>query len=161
LQHLFLQDRNMQKGIKSLLARAVLHYIRNWDARSANGVDVFLTNSDQVARRIEKFYRRRSTTLYPPVDVEHFSLQTHKEDYYLAVSNSAWGERMDLIIEAFGKMPEKRLIVVGDGPELNRLKANLPKNVKLVGAQPMDRVVDYMRFARAFVLANEEDFGIL
>jgi UDP-N-acetylmuramyl pentapeptide phosphotransferase/UDP-N-acetylglucosamine-1-phosphate transferase/glycosyltransferase involved in cell wall biosynthesis len=161
LQHQYLNETGLHSGLKSIFARAVLHYIRNWDARSANGVDVFLTNSDFVARRIEKFYRRRSTTVYPPVDVDSFTLQTQKEDYYLTVSRMVPYKRIELIAEAFTSMPDKRLIIVGEGPEFEGIKSKAGPNVKLVGHQPFDRLVDYMRHARAFVFAAEEDFGIV
>jgi UDP-N-acetylmuramyl pentapeptide phosphotransferase/UDP-N-acetylglucosamine-1-phosphate transferase/glycosyltransferase involved in cell wall biosynthesis len=161
LQHQYLSETGLNKGLKSMLARSVLHYIRNWDARSANGVDRFLTNSDFVGRRIEKFYRRQSTTLYPPVDVDSFSLETEKEDYYLTASRMVPYKRIDMIAEAFTSMPDKRLIIVGEGPEFEKIKAKAGPNVKLVGHQPFDRLVDYMRHARAFVFAAEEDFGIV
>jgi UDP-N-acetylmuramyl pentapeptide phosphotransferase/UDP-N-acetylglucosamine-1-phosphate transferase/glycosyltransferase involved in cell wall biosynthesis len=161
LQHQYLQETGLTTGIKSVLARTVLHYIRNWDIRSANGVDVFLTNSDFVARRIEKFYRRRSTTLYPPVDVDSFTLELEKEDYYLTASRMVPYKRIDMIADAFTSMPDKRLIIVGEGPDLEKIKAKAGPNVKLVGHQPFDRLVDYMRHARAFVFAAEEDFGIV
>jgi UDP-N-acetylmuramyl pentapeptide phosphotransferase/UDP-N-acetylglucosamine-1-phosphate transferase/glycosyltransferase involved in cell wall biosynthesis len=161
LQHQYLHETGLSTGVKSVLARAILHYIRNWDTRSANGVDKFLSNSDFVGRRIEKFYRRRSTTLYPPVDVDRFSLQIEKEDYYLTASRMVPYKRMDLIAEAFSAMPEKRLIIVGDGPDLDKVRAKCGPNIKLVGHQPFDRLADYMRHARAFVFAAEEDFGIV
>ncbi len=161
MQHQYLIETGLSSGLKSMFARAVLHYIRNWDARSANGVDVFLTNSDFVARRIEKFYRRRSTTLYPPVDVDSFALETQKEDYYLTASRMVPYKRIELIAETFTAMPDKRLIIVGEGPEFERIKSKAGPNVKLVGHQPFDRLVEYMRHARAFVFAAEEDFGIV
>jgi UDP-N-acetylmuramyl pentapeptide phosphotransferase/UDP-N-acetylglucosamine-1-phosphate transferase/glycosyltransferase involved in cell wall biosynthesis len=161
LQHQYLHETGLDSGIKSMIARAVLHYIRNWDIRSANGVDVFLTNSDFVARRIEKFYRRRSTTLYPPVDVDAFTLQVEKGDYYLTASRMVPYKRIDLIAEAFTSMPDKRLIIVGEGPDFEKIKAKAGPNVKLVGHQPFDRLAEYMRHARAFVFAAEEDFGIV
>jgi len=161
LQHQYLLETGLNKGVKSIFARAVLHYIRNWDIRSANGVDMFLTNSDFVARRIDKFYRRRSTTVYPPVDVESFTLETEKEDYYLSASRMVPYKRLDMIAEAFTSMPDKRLIIVGEGPDFDKIKAKAGPNVKMVGHQPFDRLVDYMRHARAFVFAAEEDFGIV
>jgi glycosyltransferase involved in cell wall biosynthesis len=151
----------LSSGVKSVIARAILHYIRNWDSRSANGVDKFLTNSDFVGRRIEKFYRRQSTTLYPPVDVESFALEVEKEDYYLTASRMVPYKRIDMIAEAFTAMPDKRLIIVGEGPDFEKIKAKAGPNVKLVGHQPFDRLVDYMQHARAFVFAAEEDFGIV
>jgi UDP-N-acetylmuramyl pentapeptide phosphotransferase/UDP-N-acetylglucosamine-1-phosphate transferase/glycosyltransferase involved in cell wall biosynthesis len=161
MQHQYLNETGLDSGLKSIFARAILHYIRNWDARSANGVDVFVTNSDFVSRRIEKFYRRRSTTLYPPVDTDSFKLEVQKEDYYLTASRMVPYKRIDLIAEAFTAMPDKRLIIVGEGPDFEKIKAKAGPNVKLVGHQPFDRLVEYMRHARAFVFAAEEDFGIV
>jgi UDP-N-acetylmuramyl pentapeptide phosphotransferase/UDP-N-acetylglucosamine-1-phosphate transferase/glycosyltransferase involved in cell wall biosynthesis len=160
LQHQYLFECGMTRGLKSMLARAVLHYIRNWDTRSANGVDLFLTNSDFVARRVEKCYRRRSVTLYPPVDLEHFTLETEKEDFYLTVSRMVPYKRIDLIAEAFSAMPDKRLIIIGEGPDFEKIKAKSGPNVKLLGHLPFDQMVEYMQRARAFVFAAEEDFGI-
>jgi UDP-N-acetylmuramyl pentapeptide phosphotransferase/UDP-N-acetylglucosamine-1-phosphate transferase/glycosyltransferase involved in cell wall biosynthesis len=161
LQHQYLHETGLDSGLKSIIARTILHYIRNWDIRSANGVDTFITNSDFVARRIEKFYRRRSTTLYPPVDVDSFTLQVEKGDYYLTASRMVPYKRIDLIAEAFTAMPDKRLIIVGEGPDFDKIKAKSGPNVKLVGHQAFDRLVEYMRHAKAFVFAAEEDFGIV
>jgi glycosyltransferase involved in cell wall biosynthesis len=161
LQHQYLTETGLTAGLKSMLARVVLHYIRNWDTRSANGVDVFLTNSDFVGRRIEKFYRRRSTTLYPPVDVERFTLETEKEDYYVTASRLVPYKRIELVAESFTAMPEKRLIIIGEGPEYDRIQLKCGPNVKLVGPQPFEKLVEYLRHAKAFVFAAEEDFGIV
>lgn len=73
LQHQYLNEAGLARGPKSVIARALLHYIRNWDARSANGVDRVAANSHFIARRIRKTYRRDATVIYPPVDVDHLS----------------------------------------------------------------------------------------
>jgi UDP-N-acetylmuramyl pentapeptide phosphotransferase/UDP-N-acetylglucosamine-1-phosphate transferase/glycosyltransferase involved in cell wall biosynthesis len=161
LQHQYLSESGLNRGIKSILARAVLHYIRNWDARSSNGVDAFVTNSNFVARRIQKFYRRKSMTIYPPVAVDKFSLQVEKEDFYLTASRLVPYKRVDLIAEAFSQMPHRRLIIVGEGPDFEKIKAKAGPNVKLVGHQPFERLRQYMQMASAFVFAAEEDFGIV
>jgi glycosyltransferase involved in cell wall biosynthesis len=122
---------------------------------------VFVTNSDQVARRIEKFYRRRSTTIYPPVDVDQFPLETTKEEFYLAISQRPSIDRIDLIVDAFALMPGKRLIVIGDTEEISLLKGIAKDNVKLVGAQPADRMLEYLRHAQALVFAADADFAVL
>jgi UDP-N-acetylmuramyl pentapeptide phosphotransferase/UDP-N-acetylglucosamine-1-phosphate transferase/glycosyltransferase involved in cell wall biosynthesis len=161
LQHQYLAESGLSRGIKSILARAVLHYIRNWDARSSNGVDAFVTNSNFVARRIQKFYRRKSMTIYPPVAVDKFSLQIEKEGFYLTASRLVPYKRVDLIAEAFSRMPHRRLIIVGEGPDFEKIKAKAGPNVKLVGHQPFERLRQYMQMASAFVFAAEEDFGIV
>jgi len=98
--------------------------------------------------------------IYPPVEVEAFSLREQKEDFYLTASRMVPYKKMPLIVEAFAAMPDKRLVVVGDGPELARCKAVAAPNVELLGYQPFEVLRDYMQRARAFVFAAEEDFGI-
>jgi glycosyltransferase involved in cell wall biosynthesis len=162
LQHQYLSERGLLGGLKSFMARIVLHYIRNWDVRSAGGVDVFLSNSNYVGRRIRKVYRRSSTTIHPPVDVDRFVPGSGvKEDFFLTASRLVPYKRVDLVVEAFQRMPERRLIVIGDGPEFKRIKALAGPNVQMVGHQDNARLVQYMQLARAFIFAGEEDFGIL
>jgi glycosyltransferase involved in cell wall biosynthesis len=98
--------------------------------------------------------------VYPPVDVERFSVRAKKDDYYLAMSRLVPYKRMDLIVEAFTEMPDKELVVIGDGPEARALERMAGPNVTLLGYQPDDAVTHYMERARAFVFAAEEDFGI-
>ena len=147
-------------GMKALAARLVLHYIRNWDVRSSNNVDVFVSNSEFVGRRIDKYYRRSSMTIYPPVDVDWFKLSEAKEDFYLTASRLVPYKRIDLIVEAFNEMPHRVLYVIGDGPERARLAAMAGPNVHLIGFQPVEKLREYLQRARAFVFAAEEDFGI-
>jgi UDP-N-acetylmuramyl pentapeptide phosphotransferase/UDP-N-acetylglucosamine-1-phosphate transferase/glycosyltransferase involved in cell wall biosynthesis len=146
--------------VKSLAARLVLHYIRNWDVRSANNVDVFVTNSNFVGRRIDKYYRRSSTTIYPPVDIDWFKQGDAKSEFYLTASRLVAYKRIDLIVEAFNAMPNRILYVIGDGPELARLSAKANSNVRVIGFQTAEKLREYMQRARAFVFAAEEDFGI-
>ncbi|VWC52318.1 glycosyltransferase family 4 protein [Burkholderia lata] len=160
LQHQYLNEAGLARGLKSALARALLHYIRNWDARSANGVDRVAANSNFVARRIRKTYRRDATVIYPPVDVDHLSLRPDKEAFYLTASRLVPYKRIDLIVDAFSRTPERRLVVIGDGPEMEKIRALAGPNVTLLGYQPFDVLHDHLQRARAFVFAAEEDFGI-
>jgi len=161
LQHQYLNEAGLTRGIRSLLARAILHYIRNWDMRSANGVDLFLTNSHFVSRRISKVYRRDSTPIYPPVDTDWFTPGGKKQDFYLTASRLVPYKRIELIVDAFKRMPDRKLIVVGDGPEFRRIKARAGANITVLGHQPAEALRRYMQGARAFVFAAEEDFGIV
>lgn len=163
LQHQYLRESGLDRGVKGALARYFLHRMRMWDARTANGVDCFLANSAFIARRIWKTYRREADVVYPPVDVDAFPLRADKEEYYLAASRLVPYKKMALVVEAFGQMPERRLKVIGDGPEagrIRRLAARYP-NIELLGYQPDSVLVQCMGAARAFVFAAEEDFGIL
>lgn len=160
LQHQYLREAGLSAGLKSAGARALLHYIRNWDARSANGVDHLIANSHFVARRIRKVYRRSSTVIAPPVDIEALQLRQRKEDYYVTASRMVPYKRIDLIVEAFTRTPQRRLVVIGDGPEMRKIAARAGRNVALLGHQPFDVLHRYLQRARAFVFAAEEDFGI-
>ena len=160
LQHQYLHEAGLNKGFKGKLARMVLHYIRMWDQRTAAGVDDFIANSYFIGRRISKAYRRESTVIYPPVDTLGFTLQETKQEYYLTASRMVPYKRMPMIIEAFAAMPDKRLIVIGDGPEMAKARAIHAPNVTLLGYQPFAVLLEHMRNAKAFVFAAEEDFGI-
>jgi len=160
LQHQYLNESGMRTGFKGKLARMILHYIRMWDQRTAAAVDQFVANSHFIARRIEKAYRRESTVIYPPVDTKGFNLQVEKQDYYLTASRMVPYKKIPMIVEAFSKMPDKKLIVIGEGPEFEKAKALATPNVTLMGYQSFDVLRTHMQNARGFVFAAEEDFGI-
>jgi glycosyltransferase involved in cell wall biosynthesis len=160
LQHQYLRETRLDTGIKSLCARVLLHYIRNWDSRSANGVDHLVANSAFVGRRINKVYRRGSTVIHPPVAVDKFRLCETKEDFYVTASRMVPYKRIDLIVRAFAQSPQRRLVVIGDGPEMKKIAALATPNVQILGYQPFEVLHDHLQRARAFVFAAEEDFGI-
>ncbi|RAR68012.1 hypothetical protein C7401_101251 [Paraburkholderia unamae] len=160
LQHQYLQESSLTRGPKSMLARVILHYIRNWDVRTANSVDQFVANSEFIARRIQKVYQRQAEVVYPPVDVAAFELETQKEDFYVTASRLVPYKKIDLIVEAFARMPERRLVVIGDGPDMHKVRAKATPNVEVLGYQPFAVLHDRMRRAKGFVFAAEEDFGI-
>jgi glycosyltransferase involved in cell wall biosynthesis len=160
MQHQYLEESGLNKGLKGWIAKWMLYKIRVWDYRTANGVDGFVANSHFIARRIWKTYRRESTVLYPPVDVRAFDLNETKEDFYLTASRMVPYKKIDLIVEAFSQMPDKKLIVIGDGPDFNKIRAKAGTNVSLLGYQSFEVLKDYMQRAKAFVFAAEEDFGI-
>lgn len=160
LQHQYLRESNLDRGPKGWVAKWLLHKIRLWDLRTANGVDCFIANSRFISRRIWKTYRRESEIIYPPVDVSRFTLHEDKEDFYLTASRMVPYKKIDLIVEAFAAMPEKRLIVIGDGPEMHKIRAKAASNIVLLGYQPFEALRDHMQRAKAFIFAAEEDFGI-
>lgn len=160
LQHQYLRESGLDRGLKGWLARWLLHKIRIWDYRTAAGVDHFVANSRFIGRRIRKVYGRDSDVIYPPVDVAAFDFYEQKQDYYLTASRLVPYKRMDLIVQAFAQMPEKTLVVIGDGPDMPKLRALATPNVTLLGFQPFDQLRHHMQQAKAFVFAAEEDFGI-
>jgi glycosyltransferase involved in cell wall biosynthesis len=160
MQHQYLKDSGLDSGIKGWLARWLLHRVRLWDVRTSNGVDQFIAISEFIGRRIQKTYRRDSVVIYPPVDVGAFEVQESKDDFYLTASRMVPYKKIPLIVQAFEKMPDKQLVVVGDGPDFERVKALSGPNVKILGYQSTAVLKEYMKRAKAFVFAAEEDFGI-
>jgi glycosyltransferase involved in cell wall biosynthesis len=148
-------------GIQSGIARASLHYLRNWDIASLGRVDHFAAISQYIAKRIKKVYGRDSTVIYPPVETEKIPFCSSKDEYYLAVSRMVPYKRIDLIVEAFSHLPDKRLVVVGDGPEMKKIKSLAKKNVEILGWESDEKVRALMSRAKGFCFAAEEDFGIV
>lgn len=161
LQHQYLKGAGLDKGFKGYLAQRMLHKMRIWDLRTANGVDHFVANSHYIARRIWKAYRREAEVIYPPVDLSSFKPGNKKEDFYLAASRFVPYKKMDVIVSSFAKMPDKKLIVIGDGPEMAKVKKLARKNVEILGYQNTDVLVEYLQKARALIFAAEEDFGLI
>ena len=161
LYHQYLRESGFDRGLRSYLARPVLHYLRLWDYSAAARVDHFIACSRYIARRIRKTYRRQAHVIYPPVAVDKFTLAGAKDDFYLTASRLVPYKRIDLIVEAFAQMPDKQLLVIGDGPEFGKIKARAGKNVQMLGYQPFEAMRDYLQRARAFIFAAEEDFGIV
>jgi glycosyltransferase involved in cell wall biosynthesis len=156
----YLREAKMT-GVKSWYATKVLHKIRLWDVISTNRVDHLVANSNYIAKRIKKIYRRDATVIYPPVDIANFSLECNKENYYLTASRMVPYKKMDLIVEAFSIMPHKKLLVIGDGPELRKIKLKATSNIEFLGNVSLEKMIIYMQKAKAFVFAAEEDFGIV
>lgn len=161
LQHQYLRETGLDKKIQGHLARYFLHRLRLWDLRSANGVDHFVSNSHFIARRIQKTYRRHADVIYPPIDLARFSPCAQKEDFYLTASRLVPYKRIDLIAQAFQTLPDKQLIIIGDGPDFAKIKQQAGANVRVLGYQPTSVLIDYLKRARAFIFAAEEDFGLL
>ena len=160
LQHQYLQESGLSKGLKGWLAKYLLHKIRIWDLRTANGVDQFIAISQFIARRIDKVYRRDSVVIYPPVSLESFTIGEQKGDFYFTASRLVPYKKVDLIVRSFAKMLDKQLIVIGDGPDFEKIKAIATPNVTLLGYQPFEVLLSHLRQAKAFIFAAEEDFGI-
>ncbi len=161
LTHQYLKDAGLKKGLKGIVAKILLHRIRLWDRAAADGVDFFIANSRFVASRIQKIYRREAKVIYPPVNVDAFTIQEDKHDYYFTASRFVPYKKIDLIVEAFKEMPSKKLIVVGDGPDFEKIYASKSPNVEMMGHQSFEVLKEKMQKARAFIFAAVEDFGIV
>jgi glycosyltransferase involved in cell wall biosynthesis len=165
LQHQYLQESGLNKGLKGWVAKYLLHKMRLWDQRTANGVDYFVANSNFIARRIWKTYRREAQVIYPgvvnPAFIPAATPYFTKENFYVAVSRLVPYKKMDLIVESFAQMPEKKLVVIGDGPDWEKVKSKTASNITLLGEQPLSVLVDHLQRANGLVFAAEEDFGLV
>jgi len=141
------------------LYRPILHNIRMWDRVASARVDKFLANSAYVGERISKYYKRESTVLYPPVDIQYFTVSESHEDYYLAVGRLIPYKRFDLIIDACNSLG-KTLKIVGTGPELRALKKRAGKTVEFLGKISDEELKIVYGKAKAFIFPQREDFGI-
>ena len=155
--HEFLTSRVNEKGF---FAKLYLHYMRMWDLASVSRVDLFITNSNYVAARIQKLYQRKAVVVNPPIDTEFFSLKEKKQDVYLTASRLAYNKKIDIIIEAFNQMPEKRLIIIGEGPQRAKLESIAKGNIEFLGFVSNKILKENMQNCKGFVFASLEDFGI-
>lgn len=160
LHYEYLKNSGLDKGLKGFMAKRILHRIRQWDVISSNRVDYFIANSKYIAGRIKKTYNRDAEVIYPPVDTHLYPLETNKEEYYFTASRFVPYKKVELIVEAFSQMPGKKLLVAGDGPNRKLVESKAAKNIELLGYLPAEKLNHYMRKAKAFVFAAEEDFGI-
>lgn len=156
----YMETSNLSRGLKGFLVRSIFHYIRMWDTLSSKRVNKFIANSKYIARRIYKCYNREATVIYPPVDVDQFSLSEKKEDYFIAVSRLVPYKRTDLVIRAFNEL-KLPLVIIGEGPSKKYLKSIAGKNITFLGYQQPEKLEGYLNKARAFVFSAEEDFGIV
>lgn len=148
------------------LVRHALARFRRWDRAASQRVSRFVANSHHIAAAIMRCYGRDAEVVYPPVDVERFSAAGNARETsaprtdYITVSRLVPYKRIDVLVEAFRGLPDRRLIVVGDGPDRSRLEALAVPNVAFIGRQDDNETARQVAAARAFVFAAEEDFGI-
>ena len=135
-------------------------YLQSWDVKTAKGVHHFIANSENVRQRIKRIYERDSVVIYPPADVEKFSLSMEDGGYFLAASALVPYKRIDVAVEAFNQLGE-RLVIVGAGPEEKKLKAIAKRNIEFIGWTGDDDLRNYYAGCRALIFPGEEDFGIV
>lgn len=155
----YLKESSLDRGIKGTIAKYFLHRLRIWDAITANRPDHYVAISKYIAGRVRKVYDKHADVIYPPVDTDNFTVGTNTEDYYITFSRMVPYKRIDLIAEAFSASG-KKLIIIGDGPEMDKVKAKSGKNVEILGYQSKETIIDLTKKAKAFIFAAEEDFGI-
>jgi len=160
MYHHYLRGGGLHRGLRGMIAKAIMHYIRTWDTASAYRVDRYIANSEYMSRRLAKLYGREATVIYPPVEVDNFELHRQKEDYYVVVSRLVPFKRIDLIIDAFNRMPDRKLIILGDGPDMKKLQQMAGANIRFLGFRNRETVSIYVKRARALLFSSVEPFGI-
>jgi glycosyltransferase involved in cell wall biosynthesis len=156
----YLAQSRLGQGLPGILTRYLLHRLRQWDVISANRVDYFIANSRFTASRIWRCYRRHADVVYPPVNIDRFTCNPDKEDFYLTVCRLVGYKQVAAIVAAFNQNG-RNLVVIGSGTELKQLQQIAQPNVTILGFQPDSVVQDYLARAKAFVYAACEDFGIV
>ncbi|MEI6124437.1 MAG: glycosyltransferase [Bacteroidota bacterium] len=158
-----LQDEYL-RAAKNRLSKTVLKYffgrLRKWDFESSNRVDFFIANSNFVRERILRFFQRESVVIYPPVEVAMKEPITERSEVYIIISRLVTYKNIDLIVEAFRRMPELKLEIAGDGPMRKVILKNLPRNVTYLGYITDETKNQKLAHSKAFVAAATEDFGI-
>jgi glycosyltransferase involved in cell wall biosynthesis len=163
LRETYLQASGMHRGMRGWVARRLLDRLQRWDRQSATSVTQFVANSHFVASRIRMAYGRESRVVYPPVDTEFFTpdASVPRSHHYLAASRLVGYKRIPLLVEAFRHLPDRELIVIGDGEDRERVRNAAGPNVTVLGHVTRDELRHQLRQARALLFAAEEDFGIL
>lgn len=155
----YLRDHGMRSW-KAWILKRLLRRMRRWDLVNSDRVDHFIANSRNVAARVERIYGRDADVVLPPLDLEAFSLHEGKREGYLVASRLVPYKRVDHIVEAFHELPGHRLTIVGDGPEMERLRAMASANVRFTGELPQDGLVHLMQRSAALICAAHEDLGL-
>ncbi|MHB0963604.1 MAG: glycosyltransferase [Gemmatimonadaceae bacterium] len=165
LREQYLEESGLHRGITGVAARAILEWMRRGDYKAAQLPQAYAGISKYIGERISRCYGRESTVIYPPVDTEYFTTGSGSKEqgsFYLAASRMVPYKKLPMIAEAFARhLPDHELVIIGDGPEMGRVRGAAGPNVRILGAQPREVLRDYLRRARAFVFAADEDFGIL
>jgi glycosyltransferase involved in cell wall biosynthesis len=164
LREQYLAQRGLATGVRGLVVRHLLDRLRDWDRAASARVTAFIANSQYIRERIARAYGREAAVIPPPVDTDFFTPDVTRppaRDYYFAASRWVPYKRLDVVLAAFRAMPQRPLVVAGDGPEVARVRAMAGANVTWAGRVERGRMRELLRGARAFVFAAEEDFGIL
>lgn len=157
MYHDYLKNAGM---VKRILMPYFVHYLRLWDMATASRVDYFIANSNFVAARIRKHYRRDAEVIYPPVDTNEFFIAENVDEFYLMVGQLVRYKRPDLAVAAFNKSG-KPLVIIGDGEMLEEIKRTASRNIKVMGRQPFSVIREHYSRCKALIFPGVEDFGIV
>jgi glycosyltransferase involved in cell wall biosynthesis len=169
LRDQYLKEAGLDGGLTGIAANLLLDGLRTSDADASKRVNAFASISKYIAERVQRCYGRASEVIYPPVDTDYYNCEStaHSsrptaDGYYITASRFVPYKRIDLIVEAFANSPQRRLIVVGDGPDRMKVRAAASgaRNIEFTGHADRSELRARLRGARAFVFAADEDFGI-
>jgi glycosyltransferase involved in cell wall biosynthesis len=160
LRDQYLRQAGLDRGLSGFVARRTLSRLSAWDRASSARVDDFIAISLHIANRIERCYGRTSTVIYPPVSIDPIDSPRPRGAAYVTVSQLVPYKRVDLIVEAFRQLPERELVVIGEGPQWSRIRALASPNTRMLGRVSDAERNHWLAGARAFIFAAEEDFGI-
>ena len=146
--------------LKRLLTNFILDRLQKWDLKTSNRPTSYIANSKFIRERINNCYGLDSTVIYPPVDCSRFSVCEDNDDYYLVLSALTPYKRIDLAVEAFSTM-KKKLVVIGKGSELEKLKAMADNNIEFIDNANDEEVSKYLTKSKALIFPGKEDFGIV
>ncbi len=150
-----------QSGLATRTAMGLFRrYLQNWDVKSSSGVNYFIANSKNVQERIKRIYNRESEVIYPPVETSRFKISKNEGEYFLIVSALVPYKRIDIAVDAFNEIGE-RLVIVGVGSELEKLKKMANTNIEFHGWASDEKLTDYYANCKALIFPGEEDFGIV
>jgi len=156
---LYLNNADISTGLKGFLARSTINYLRKWDLKTASRPNYLIANSKFIAGKIKRIYNREADIIYPPVDINKFTCETGKEDFYLSASRMVPYKKVDLIVKAFSGMKDKNLKVIGEGPEFDKIKTMATSNIEVLSFND-NLLKSLLQKTKALVFAAEEDFGI-
>ena len=158
--HTYFSEQKVGGTARNFIS-TVATFLRVWDLASSNRVDRFIANSNHTRARVQKYYRRESEVLYPPVDTKFFTIGDRREDYYLVVCGLVPYKRVDLAVAAFNRL-KKPLVIIGAGPERDRLKSMARhEGIKFLGYENIENLRKYYQGCKALIFPGEEDFGIV
>ncbi|HVE48317.1 MAG TPA: glycosyltransferase [Casimicrobiaceae bacterium] len=161
LRDQYLSQVGLDRGMRGHLAGRLLDRLAQWDRRTSDRVDEFVAISQHIAQRIRRCYDRTAEVIYPPVTIAALDRPiARRNGLYVTVSRLVPYKRLDTIAAAFRMLPDRELVIIGEGPERARIEAAAGPNVRVAGQLDDTQRDELLAQARAFVFAAEEDFGI-
>lgn len=147
-------------GLVEWVASNIIHKLRIWDKLGSSRVDIFVANSQNVRKRIQKYYRRDAKVIYPPVDTHLIKSSKTSGDYYLVISRLSKYKRVDLAVHACQELGFS-LVIIGSGEMESELKKNATHTTKFLGFVDDQTKIKYLQNCKALIFPGEEDFGIV